>query len=476
VSALRTFVWFALIAWVGCGSPLVGLDCQEGLERCGNACYDLRSSAQHCGGCNIACGVDQHCAQSMCVAGPEPSDGGLDAALGDASMDAKIDGAAADAKVPIPDGAHLLDDGAIIGPDGEVLQPDGAIANLDGGNDRDAGEQDASVNPPVLCTGPGSPLDCVCGIGATKCGVNCVDLNTDHDNCGTCGNMCAANQFCNLGSCDLICTPPVVLCNGQCVDFTSDDANCGSCGFACGPAAQCIDSLCVGAAIGHVVAIGHDMSGVLRPAIRQLVGNAVFLAPRSPVRVLVYDAATSVTSRAGVSAAITAAALNVGRQFTLTTALPETVTAQLATTDVFVIDPQQGATDAELSALGLSWSAALSDFLFRGGIVVLFDGGPDTGDLNLGTWQILRSATNGTPPAPLFDATGTTLLSQRILSNARPGDAIGANVPTEYQSAGVTVGFAVNNTPTYPHNLVIRDTLGTTPSNLPVVVHVVFQP
>jgi hypothetical protein len=464
VSALRTYVWSALVALVGCGSPLVGLDCQDGYERCGHACYDLSRSAQHCGGCNLECSADQHCAQSICVAGPEPdagSDGGLDATTGDGGHDATV---LPDGRVVEPDGATVLPDGAIVGPDGALITDDGGV------------DEDASVQPPVLCMGAGSPADCVCGIGTTKCLTTCVDLSADHENCGMCGMACAADQFCNQSMCDLICSPPVVLCNGQCVDFTSDDANCGSCGFACSAAAQCIDSNCVGAAVGHVVAIGHDMSGPLRPAIRQIVGNAVFLAQRAPVRALIYDAATSVASRAGISAAITAASAVVGRAVVTTTALPATVTAQLATADVFVIEPQQGATDGELSALGASWSAALSDFLFRGGVVVMFDGGPDTGDLNAGTWQVLRSATDGMPPEPLLDATGTTSLSQRILRTVRPGDAIGTNVSTEYLSSGETVGFAIDSPVAHLHNLVIQDVLGASPSGLPVVVHVVFEP
>jgi hypothetical protein len=468
VNALRTYLWSALLALpvvlLGCGSPLVGLECQDGLERCGNACYDLANDALHCGGCNIACSADQHCALSMCVAGPAP-DAGADAAV-DAGLDATPGDATIDATVE--------PDGRIVGPDGETLLPDGNVTDLDGtvgdGSTDDAGDPDATVQPPVLCTGAGSPADCVCGIGVTKCIDTCVDLSSDRNNCGTCGEMCAADEFCDQGDCNLICTPPVVLCNGVCVDFTSDDANCGSCGFACAATAQCIDSVCKGQVTGHVVAIGHDMTGVLRPAIRQLVGNAVLLPPRPTVRVLVYDAATSVGSRVGVTAAIAAAAASVGRQYTLSSALPETVTAQLATADVFVIDPQQGASNSELSTLGASWSAALTSFLFRGGVVVLFDGGPDAGDLNDGTWRVLRAATDTTSGAPLFEATGTTFLSQRLLNNTNPGDAIGNNVPSPYQSAGLTVGFQLEATPVNRHTPVVVDPMST----LPVVVHVVF--
>ena len=180
----------------------------------------------------------------MCVAGSGLDDGGEgDGALPDAGdgsidIDARVDGGAGEGGLDatlLPDGSLQLPDGAIVGPDGGIIG--GADGSIDGG---DA----AVVLSPVACVGVGSPLDCVCGIGQTKCDatLSCVDTNTDHENCGTCGNACAVDQFCNLGVCDLIGTPPVELCGGLCIDFTSDNANCGSCGAACPAAAACIDS------------------------------------------------------------------------------------------------------------------------------------------------------------------------------------------------------------------------------------------
>ncbi len=472
MSALRTFVWTALIALtslVGCGSPLVGLECRDGFERCGGSCYDLTISQEHCGGCDIACSADQHCEMSMCMAGALPPEGGV----GDAGMDGGTDGGRGDASFD----ATVLEDGRIIGPDGETLQPDGAVVNPDGSTDNpdgaaeDGGSDDGSVVPPPLCMGPSSPSNCVCGIGTVPCNGTCVDLMSDNTNCGMCGMACPVTQFCSFGQCGDICTLPLVFCNGGCVDFTSDDNNCMSCGRQCAATAQCIDSQCVGKVTGHTVVIGHDMTGPLRTAIRQLVANSVFLAPRATVRVLVYDAATSVASRAGVTAAIAAAALNVGRQYTLSVALPDSVTAQLASADVFVIDPQQEALDTDLTALGVSWSAALSDFMFRGGVVVLFDGGAT--NTNQGTWQILHAASDTASMAPFLQVTAATpLASLSLLDNARPGDAIGINVPSPYQSAGATVGFTVDATPTNPHLTVIQR---QTAPNLPVVLHVLFD-
>jgi hypothetical protein len=50
-----------------------------------------------------------------------------------------------------------------------------------------------------------------CTTGAGPCGgLNCVNLQTDSNNCGGCGNVCPAGQTCMGGTCDL----HVTLCPG----------------------------------------------------------------------------------------------------------------------------------------------------------------------------------------------------------------------------------------------------------------------
>ena len=50
----------------------------------------------------------------------------------------------------------------------------------------------------------------------------CVDTDTDADNCGSCGHVCTGSQEC---------------CDGECVNpdtaYDSDFQNCGQCGHAC---------------------------------------------------------------------------------------------------------------------------------------------------------------------------------------------------------------------------------------------------
>ena len=96
--------------------------------------------------------------------------------------------------------------------------------------DDDAGAGDGGAKDGASLDGArpdGSAPDT--GPACTKCGgTTCLDLKTDKNNCGSCGNACAD-----------------ACCNGVCVDTTSDDANCGSCGASCTGGNTCCSSSCV---------------------------------------------------------------------------------------------------------------------------------------------------------------------------------------------------------------------------------------
>lgn len=65
-----------------------------------------------------------------------------------------------------------------------------------------------------------------------------VDVLSDPQNCGACGNACAAGQPCLKGKCG--CAPGWIACNGVCVNPKTDDLNCGACGNECQqPASAC---------------------------------------------------------------------------------------------------------------------------------------------------------------------------------------------------------------------------------------------
>ena len=58
-----------------------------------------------------------------------------------------------------------------------------------------------------------------------------VDVYSDPNNCGTCGNVCAGDTPCVAGKCG--CPTGKIACGGRCVDPLTDDNNCGKCGIRC---------------------------------------------------------------------------------------------------------------------------------------------------------------------------------------------------------------------------------------------------
>jgi subtilisin family serine protease len=236
-----------------------------------------------------------------------------------------------------------------------------------------------------------------------------------------------------------------------------------------------------------VVLIGHDLTSVTRQAtIPRMLGNAVFLARAAP-RVLILNQFTDPASVAGLSVALGLATTDVaGRSLpTVIAADPTSTTTlfpQLQESDVFIINVQQGASDLTLETWGQDWSFGLNQFLFRGGVIVVFDGGRS--DANQGTFQILEEARIRRQPNPpafeftsLMPVTARTALSQRQLDVEGNADVIASRMSTTYPSEGETVGFVL--APAVPNGqdpaVVVRAPIvAPEAAALPVVLHNTF--
>jgi hypothetical protein len=85
------------------------------------------------------------------------------------------------------------------------------------------------------------PAATCCPTGQTNCNGTCVDLDSDAQNCGSCGRSCNANEACSTGVC---CPGGQTSCGGTCLDLNSDPQNCGSCGNACNANEACSAGTC----------------------------------------------------------------------------------------------------------------------------------------------------------------------------------------------------------------------------------------
>jgi hypothetical protein len=75
-----------------------------------------------------------------------------------------------------------------------------------------------------------------CVAGYTMCGGACKNIQTDVNNCGSCGTVCSIGDACFAGTCALRCPPGLVNLSGSCVDEQTDTSDCGGPG---GPSNVC---------------------------------------------------------------------------------------------------------------------------------------------------------------------------------------------------------------------------------------------
>lgn len=88
--------------------------------------------------------------------------------------------------------------------------------------------------------------------GLDECDGACTDTATDRNNCGECGNVCAANQDCVNGACVLKTCPPAGACqvavlnqDGSCTNVPLTGPACDD-GLDCTTDDSCLNGTCVG--------------------------------------------------------------------------------------------------------------------------------------------------------------------------------------------------------------------------------------
>jgi hypothetical protein len=87
-----------------------------------------------------------------------------------------------------------------------------------------------------------------CSTGLACCNGICTDVNSDPNNCGACGKVCAASTpFCIQGVCTVNpCALGLTYCDPACVDLSSDPFNCGACYKQCPSNEVCAGGVCQG--------------------------------------------------------------------------------------------------------------------------------------------------------------------------------------------------------------------------------------
>lgn len=219
------------------------------------------------------------------------------------------------------------------------------------------------------------------------------------------------------------CSDGLVVCDGACVDLATDAAHCGDCATACaGPA--CVAGACQlsGDLPGQAILIGMDFSTVTpSDPMAKLLGNAVFTATHTPVRILDYRELSEWNAASVTNTVDLIADEAVARGRTLQTAVAKggaEVPALLASHDydVFVVHDLDAAPAGAPAALGEGWASPLEKFASGGGVVVIIGTAGGAGEMP----AFLASS-------GLFLTTSVASAAGKLLS-VTSDDAIGAGL------------------------------------------------
>lgn len=90
---------------------------------------------------------------------------------------------------------------------------------------------------------------CCYGPGMVCCGTACTNVNSDSQNCSSCGHKCPAGPpnstpTCTNGQCGFACNAGFSQCGNSCVLLDNDVNNCGSCGHKCPTGMGCTYGFC----------------------------------------------------------------------------------------------------------------------------------------------------------------------------------------------------------------------------------------
>jgi hypothetical protein len=224
----------------------------------------------------------------------------------------------------------------------------------------------------------------------------------------------------NFPACEL----PTTFCAGECVLLDTDPENCGHCGRVCA-SGICDTGTCVGDVAGHIVVIGHDYAAS-DPAMDRVIANAVHLGSQSagnPIRIGFWRGDS--TLEGGVAAAAR------GLQQTGETASSGIIANVdhnwISELDTVVIEPQTG-DGAVAEQAGSDAATALAEFLTAGHSVVILE---TTAGVS---YRYLHGAGLGTLPPPV-DA------SSMAVTVVAPGDSVATGVVTQYLAKPGSVGY-----------------------------------
>ncbi|MFP6687458.1 MAG: hypothetical protein VB934_22255 [Polyangiaceae bacterium] len=252
------------------------------------------------------------------------------------------------------------------------------------------------------------------------------------------------------------CQPPMTACPDGCVDLLTDIGNCGECDNYC-LSEICVAGTCVGQTVGHVVAIGMNYAQVSQP-MRTLLGNAVFLVPQNPVRIIEWYEHADGAAVANIDVVLAEQAALRGRTMKRSSYNQSELADKLLSTPqhVLLIYDQSSAGVGALQTWGAGMKDAIHQFSAAGGAVVVL--ASTAGTAEMGKWLL---------SSELLTVNSLSAITGDQVANDAPGHAVGLSVLAPFLAKPVTVSFDVTVDPQQPFATV----LSRKSNGAPVVVH-----
>ena len=137
-----------------------------------------------------------------------------------------------------PDGAVCDDGYCVPEPElectGDEIECDEVCVNIVSDPDHCGGCGEACSDGETCRSGICEPEVEDCG-DLKWCDEKCVDTDSDEEHCGECGNSCDSGEFCDGGQCVEcdVAQPQWEMCLDQCINVHTDPDHCGECDEAC---------------------------------------------------------------------------------------------------------------------------------------------------------------------------------------------------------------------------------------------------
>ncbi len=212
--------------------------CPQGQTACGGVCRDLATDVANCGQCGNACAQGASCVGGQCAC---PS--GLELCAGTNRCVQGCSATSGEVFNPTTCQCEC--------PTGTTLCPgnNSCVQNCPQGQTLNATtcqcENIVCPGGTVLCDGQCVSTSCSTGevFNPTTC--QCEACPAGQEPCGgQCVQSCSGGRVLNPTTCECECPTGTTLCNGNCVDLQSDANNCGQCGNTCPSDQSCVSGTC----------------------------------------------------------------------------------------------------------------------------------------------------------------------------------------------------------------------------------------